>query len=44
MDAHTALTTLKTRLAEVHNLRMAGALLDWDQQTYMPPGGVAARE
>jgi carboxypeptidase Taq len=22
---------------------MAGAVLGWDQQTYMPPGGVAAR-
>ena len=34
---------LKTRLADVHNLEMAGALLDWDQQTYMPAGGAAAR-
>lgn len=34
---------LKTRLADVHNLNMAGALLDWDQQTYMPSGGVEAR-
>ncbi len=38
-----ALAELKARLADIHNLRMAGALLDWDQQTYMPPGGVAAR-
>src|SRR5687767_9783945 len=38
-----ALALLKARLADVRNLGMAGALLDWDQQTYMPPGGVAAR-
>lgn len=37
------LEALKTRLADVHNLEMAGALLDWDQQTYMPPGGASAR-
>src|SRR4028118_599811 len=34
---------LKKRLADVHNLEMTGAVLDWDQQTYMPPGGVEAR-
>ncbi len=34
---------LQTRLADIHNLNMAGALLDWDQQTYMPPGGIEAR-
>lgn len=37
------LQTLKTRLNEVHDLRMVAALLDWDQQTYMPPGGAEAR-
>jgi carboxypeptidase Taq len=37
------LSLLKTRLADIHNLNMAAALLDWDQQTYMPAGGVAAR-
>src|SRR5688572_18355951 len=37
------LAALKARLADVHNLGMAGAVLDWDQQTYMPPGGVGAR-
>ncbi|MGV3722437.1 MAG: carboxypeptidase M32 [Actinomycetota bacterium] len=37
------LQALKARLADIHNLGMAGAVLDWDQQTYMPPGGVAAR-
>jgi carboxypeptidase Taq len=38
-----ALASLKARLAEAHHLQMAGAVLDWDQQTQMPPGGVAAR-
>ncbi len=37
------LQTLKTRLGEVHDLNKAAALLGWDQQTYMPPGGAAAR-
>jgi len=37
------LEALKTRLADVQNLGLAGAVLDWDQQTYMPPGGVIAR-
>jgi carboxypeptidase Taq len=37
------LTALKSRLADVHNLQMASAVLDWDQQTNMPPGGVGAR-
>src|SRR5438132_14079838 len=38
-----ALATLKRRLVDVHNLGRAEALLDWDQQTQMPPGGVGAR-
>jgi len=38
-----ALQALKARLADVHHLHMAGAVLDWDQQTYMPSGGVTAR-
>jgi len=37
------LNQLKTRIAEIQDLRKAGALLSWDQQTYMPPGGAAAR-
>ena len=36
-------TQLQVRLADVHNLNMAGAVLDWDQQTYMPQGGSEAR-
>ena len=34
---------LKTILAEVTDLSRAAAVLEWDQETYMPPGGVAAR-
>ncbi len=34
---------LKARLAEIHDLQMARAVLFWDQMTYMPPGGSAAR-
>ncbi len=34
---------LNARLADVINLNAAAALLSWDQQTYMPPGGAAAR-
>ncbi len=37
------LARLKTRLAEIDDLHMAASLLDWDQHTYMPPGGVQAR-
>src|SRR5215211_6973792 len=37
------LTDLKTRLAEVVDLRRAAALLSWDQHTKMPPGGAKAR-
>ncbi len=37
------LEKLKSILAEVSDLYSATALLDWDQQTYMPPGGIFAR-
>ncbi|MCX6078906.1 MAG: carboxypeptidase M32 [Chloroflexi bacterium] len=37
------LEDLKIRLAEVNDLEMAAALLNWDQLTYMPAGGVEAR-
>lgn len=37
------LEELKTRLHEVDDLNSAGALLGWDQTTYMPPGGGEAR-
>ena len=37
------LTELKTLLTEASDLRMAQAVLDWDQSTYMPAGGAPAR-
>ncbi len=37
------LARLKEILAEVSDLRYMGALLGWDQQTYMPPEGAEAR-
>ncbi|RPI34090.1 MAG: carboxypeptidase M32 [Chloroflexota bacterium] len=37
------LAQLKAILAEIADLNYASALLGWDQQTYMPPGGVMAR-
>lgn len=39
----TKLEQLKERLAVVNDLNGAASLLGWDQQTYMPPGGAAAR-
>lgn len=37
------LAALKQRLAEVDDIRSAGAVLNWDQATSMPAGGAAAR-
>jgi carboxypeptidase Taq len=37
------LTEVKRRLMEISDLNFAGAVLNWDQATYMPPGGAAAR-
>ncbi|MEZ4868005.1 MAG: carboxypeptidase M32 [Caldilineaceae bacterium] len=34
---------LTARLAEINDLKAASDLLNWDQTTYMPPGGAAAR-
>lgn len=34
---------LKQKLALVHDLNMAAAVLSWDNETYMPPGGAQAR-
>jgi len=39
----THLQQLRTRLAEISDLNHVSALAGWDQQTYMPPGGSAAR-
>ena len=37
------LETLNTKLKEVHNIYSAAAVLGWDQQVFMPPGGAQAR-
>ena len=41
MDAK--LEELKQRLAEINDIRSAASVLNWDQMTYMPPGGAEAR-
>ena len=43
MTAPTDLLDLKQRLAEIHDINKAGALLSWDQVVTMPPGGAASR-
>jgi carboxypeptidase Taq len=42
-SAETMLNELKSRLLEINDLAAAGALLSWDQATYMPRGGAPAR-
>ncbi len=37
------LSALRTRLAKIEDLKAAAAVLSWDQETYMPPGGAEAR-
>src|SRR5215467_819125 len=37
------LTDLKRRLMEIYDLNAAGAVLGWDEATYMPTGGAPAR-
>ncbi len=37
------LLELKARLQEIFDLDHTGAVLNWDQSTYMPPGGATAR-
>ena len=37
------LETLKAKLRDIKNLQEAEAVLNWDQQVYMPPGGAVAR-
>lgn len=37
------LETLKSKLREIKNINAASAVLGWDQQVNMPPGGAAAR-
>jgi carboxypeptidase Taq len=42
-EQKTAYERLKERLATISDLRSTKSLLFWDQQTYMPGGGVAGR-
>jgi carboxypeptidase Taq len=42
-SAEAKLAELKRRLLEISDLSSAGAVLSWDQATYMPAGGAAAR-
>src|SRR6266508_6713842 len=42
-SAEIKLAERKRRLLEISYLEAAGALLDWDQATYMPTGGAGAR-
>src|SRR5262245_44192302 len=42
-SAEDMLAELKERLLEISDLHSAGAVLGWDQATYMPDGGAAAR-
>jgi carboxypeptidase Taq len=42
-DRAPALADLKQRVAEIHDLGRARAVLAWDERTMMPPGGAAAR-
>jgi len=37
------LEQLKQRMAEIAALNEAAAVLSWDHQTYMPPGGAPGR-
>ena len=43
MNTLETLQPLTSRLLEIHHLSSAASLLSWDQETYMPPGGGAAR-
>jgi carboxypeptidase Taq len=42
-SAEARLAELKRRLLEISDLSCAGSVLNWDQATYMPKGGAAAR-
>src|SRR5262249_44719072 len=42
-SAEDALKELRRRLLEISDLNAAGSVLSWDQATYMPSGGAAAR-
>lgn len=39
----TGLSALREHLGEISDIDMAASVLNWDQQTYMPPGGAEGR-
>ena len=43
VSAEDKLAELKRRLLEISDLSAASSILNWDQATYMPKGGAAAR-
>ncbi len=43
MNTLATLEPLTTRLLEIRRIQSAAAVLSWDQETYMPAGGGAAR-
>ena len=43
MKTLATLEPLTTRLLEIRRIQSAAAVLSWDQETYMPAGGGAAR-
>lgn len=43
MNTLATLESLTTRLLEIRRIQSAAAVLSWDQETYMPAGGGAAR-
>jgi carboxypeptidase Taq len=40
---HPAFRALREHLARIMDIRAAAALLEWDQETYMPPGATSVR-
>ena len=43
MTREAELAALRMRLQEIDDLRGAASVLQWDQATYMPPGGAESR-
>lgn len=43
MSPEVRLRALRSKLAEIHHLAAAAALMAWDQETYMPTAGIAGR-
>jgi carboxypeptidase Taq len=40
---HPALMALREHLGGIMDVRAAAALLEWDQETYMPPSAASVR-